>query len=59
MFKSMVSFSKYWRVFVRFNLARRVFIAVRLFDVALFWRAFHINWKSGREGFRGTRIFFQ
>ena len=27
-----------------------------LFDVALIWRAFHIDLKSGREGFRGTRI---
>ena len=27
-----------------------------LFDVALIWRAFHIDLKSDREGFRGTRI---
>ena len=41
---------------MRFTLARRVFIAILLFDVALFWRAFNIDWKSGRKGFRGTRI---
>ena len=30
-----------------------------LFDVALFRRAFHIDRKSGREGFRGTRIYWK
>ena len=44
---------------MRFTLARRVltvFITIVLFDVALIWRAFHIDLKSGREGFRGTRF---
>ena len=49
-----------FKILTRFHtlltLARRVFIAILLFDVALFWRAFHINLKSGREGFRGTPI---
>ena len=54
--QSMVSCLEYQRVFMRFTLARRVFIASLLFDVALFWRAFRIYWKGGREGFRGTRI---
>ena len=44
---------------MRFTLARRVFIAILLFDVALIWRAFHIDLKSGREGFRGTRILMK
>ena len=52
----MVSCSEYKRVFIRFTLARRVFIAILLFDVALIWHAFQIDLKSGREGFRGTRI---
>ena len=39
-------------------LAHRVFIAFLLFDVALFWRSFHIYWKSGHEWFRGTRIYW-
>ena len=37
----------------------RVFIAIRSSDVALFWRAFHILWKSGCQGFRGTRIYWK
>ena len=41
---------------MRFTLARRVFIAILLFDVALIWRAFHIDLKSESKGFRGTRI---
>ena len=41
---------------MRITLARRVFIAILLFDVALICRAFHIDLKSGREEFRGTRI---
>ena len=36
---------------MRFTLARRVFIAILLFDVALIWRAFHIDLKSRREAF--------
>ena len=40
---------------MRFTLARRVFMAI-LFDVTLILRAFHIELKSGREGFRGTCI---
>ena len=41
-FQSMVSCSEYKRVFMRFTLARRVFIAILLFDVAfsiLTWKA--------------------
>ena len=54
----MVSCSEYQRVIMRYTLARRVFIAILLFDVALIWRAFHIDLKSGSpsEGFRGTCI---
>ena len=33
--------------FIRFTLARRVFIAILLFDIGLFWHAFHIDRKSG------------
>ena len=36
---------------MRFTLARRVFIAILLFNVALICRAFHIDLKSGSEGF--------
>ena len=43
-------------IFIHFTLARRVFVAILLFDVALIWRAFHIDQKSGSEGFRGNRI---
>ena len=38
MFQSMVSCSEYLRVFIHFTLARHVFIAILLFDVALFLR---------------------
>ena len=37
----------------------RVFIAILLFEVALFWRAFHIYWKSGHEGFCCTHIYWK
>ena len=46
-------------IFIRFTLARLEFIVIRLFEVALFWRAFHYYWKSGREGFHGTRIYLK
>ena len=36
---------------MRFTLARRVFIAILLFDVALIWRAFHIDLKTEAKDF--------
>ena len=51
------SYAILWRVYVYIVYAIRVFIAILLFDVVLFLHAFHIYWKSGREGFRGTRIY--
>ena len=58
-FKCVPIYGLMFRILTRFHaltLARRVFIAILLFDVALIWRAFNIDLKSEREGFCGTRI---